>query len=466
MSNEVAIRVENLSKAYRIGMAEQRHETLMGAMVSFVKSPLENYRNLRKLSRFQDVAKGEERRAEGEAQRGKGNPASSSASSVLPAPCASPSDVIWALKNVSFEVKQGEVLGLIGRNGAGKSTLLKLLSRITEPTSGRAQIYGRVASLLEVGTGFHPDLTGRENIYLNGTILGMKKREVDGKFSEIVAFSEVEKFIDTPVKRYSSGMRVRLGFAVAAHLEPEILIVDEVLAVGDVQFQLKCLGKMNDIATGGRTVLFVSHNMVAIANLCSRCVLLSQGQIQHDGPSDVVIDHYIQAGRELQGEIVWNNRLEAPGNTKVRLHAVRIVCEGQTTGDISIDKECRILMDYWNLAPGLPISASIHLLDKSGCPVLATANMHSTNLLRDEWFGKPFPPGLYRSVCTVPANLLNEGTYSVRAALCSNVGTIELLTEAVVSFRVHDRRREFAGHWIGVVRPKLAWHTQVLGPLK
>jgi lipopolysaccharide transport system ATP-binding protein len=320
VSNEVAIRVERLSKAYRIGLAEQRHETLMGAVASFVKSPWQNYRNLRKLSRFDDV-KAEDGRSKMEDRgpiaslpsanshlpsSGAASPspishlpspgasaASPSTLSHLPTPISSsPSDVIWALKDVSFEVKHGEVLGIIGRNGAGKSTLLKILSRITEPTSGRATIYGRVGSLLEVGTGFHPDLTGRENTYLNGTILGMRKNEVDRKFDEIVDFSGVEKFIDTPVKRYSSGMRVRLAFAVAAHLDPEILIIDEVLAVGDLAFQKTCLGKMRDVARQGRTVLFVSHNMGAVANLCGRGLLLENGNLEFEGTASEAIQHY------------------------------------------------------------------------------------------------------------------------------------------------------------------------------
>ncbi len=234
--SDIAIRVENLSKRYRIGLKEEMHDTFAASMMDFVRRPLENLRRLRRLSQFKE--NGHE-----------------------------PEDIIWALKDVSFEVKRGEVVGLIGRNGAGKSTLLKILSNITYPTSGRVQMHGRVSSLLEVGTGFHPELTGRENIYLNGTILGMTKAEIDRKLDEILDFAGVEEFIDTPVKRYSSGMKVRLAFSVAAHLEPEILVVDEVLAVGDAEFQNKCLGKMGEVAKGGRTVLFVSHNMGAIRSL-------------------------------------------------------------------------------------------------------------------------------------------------------------------------------------------------------
>ncbi|NOZ70655.1 MAG: ABC transporter ATP-binding protein, partial [Chloroflexi bacterium] len=259
--SDIAIQVENLGKRYRIGVQEERYDTLGAQMLAWLQSPLNNYRRLRSLSRF-----GENGQAE---------------------------DVIWALKDVSFTVKEGEVLGVIGRNGAGKSTLLKVLSRITPPTTGYVRLSGNVASLLEVGTGFHPELTGRENIYLNGSILGMTKSEIDRKFDEIVAFSGVEKFIDTPVKRYSSGMRVRLAFSVAAHLEPEILLVDEVLAVGDAEFQRKCLGKMQDVAGAGRTVLFVSHNMPAITRLCQRALLFENGRLVMEGPSDVVVASYL-----------------------------------------------------------------------------------------------------------------------------------------------------------------------------
>ena len=305
MSNDVAIRVEGLSKAYRIGLKEQQHETMLGAMTAWVKSPFRNFREVRNLSRLED-ANVEDRRSkmvDGTSPNShlpSSGPAAPSSISHLPSPTSAPADVIWALKDISFEVKRGEAVGIIGRNGAGKSTLLKILSRITEPTRGRAEIYGRVGSLLEVGTGFHPDLTGRENVYLNATILGMKKREVEARFDEIVDFSGVEKFIDTPVKRYSSGMRVRLAFAVAAHLEPEILIVDEVLAVGDADFQKKCLGKMQDVAGHGRTVLFVSHNLGAVSRLCPFGLYLAGGELQFAGAIEDVLASYtgsLEAGR-------------------------------------------------------------------------------------------------------------------------------------------------------------------------
>lgn len=254
------IKVNNLSKRYRIGTTEKGYKTFREAIVDGVMAPIRNFKRLNRLTKFDDRQ--------------------------------SPEDIIWALKDVSFEVKEGEVLGIIGRNGAGKTTLLKILSRITEPTNGFAEIRGRVSSLLEVGTGFHPELTGRENIFLNGAILGMRKKEIEKKFDEIVSFAEIEKFVDTPVKRYSSGMSVRLAFAIAAHLEPEILLVDEVLAVGDIGFQKKCLGKMGEVAKGGRTVLFVSHNMGAIRSLCESAVWLDNGQIVKSGTSDEVVRDY------------------------------------------------------------------------------------------------------------------------------------------------------------------------------
>ena len=261
MKNNIAIRVDKLSKRYRIGLKEETQDTFVGKIGSIFNSPFQNLKKLKKLTTFKSDNKEYD-------------------------------DVIWALKDVSFEVKRGEVIGIIGANGAGKSTLLKILAQITHPTSGRVELNGRVASLLEVGTGFHPELTGRENIYLNGTILGMTKKEIDKKLNEIIDFSGVEKFIDTPVKRYSSGMRVRLAFSVAAHLDPEILLIDEVLAVGDAEFQKKCLGKMESVAKGGRTVLFVSHNLISIQQLCERCLLLKRGVLELQDTTESVIEKY------------------------------------------------------------------------------------------------------------------------------------------------------------------------------
>jgi len=273
MSN-LAIEVENLSKAYRIGLAEKKHETLASALYASLASPFHNFRRLRGLGKLDNLDD-----------------------------AIMPEGTFWALKDVSFQLSHGEVLGVVGRNGAGKSTLLKILSRITEPTRGHARIYGRVASLLEVGTGFHPDLTGRENVYLNGTILGMSRREVERKFDEIVAFSEVERFIDTPVKRYSSGMKMRLAFSVAAHLEAEILIIDEVLAVGDMKFQRKCLNSMESIARGGRTVLFVSHNLGAVKDLCSKAIVLESGRLAFLGDVLNALNYYASSGFERSTDI-------------------------------------------------------------------------------------------------------------------------------------------------------------------
>ena len=271
-SNDIAIKVENLSKIYRIGMKKEMQENFANALFDFIKSPWKNYRKYRSLYRFDDFDLLQNQNSKD-----------------------TPSDIIFAVNDVSFEVKKGEVIGLIGGNGAGKSTLLKILAKITDPTGGQVEIRGRISSLLEVGTGFHQELTGRENVYLNGTILGMKKKEVDRKFDEIVDFSGVRKFIDTPVKRYSSGMKVRLAFAVAAFMEPEILLVDEVLAVGDAAFQTKCIGKMSEVSRQGRTVIFVSHNMAAIEHLCGRVILLESGKIKLDTDPNHAIAKYLES---------------------------------------------------------------------------------------------------------------------------------------------------------------------------
>jgi len=377
----------------------------------------------------------------------------------------------WALKGVSFEVAPGEVVGIIGRNGAGKSTLLKVLSRITEPTRGSIRLRGRVASLLEVGTGFHPELTGRENIYLNGAILGMTRKEIVRKFDEIVAFSEVERFLDTPVKRYSSGMYVRLAFAVAAHLEPEILIIDEVLAVGDAQFQKKCLGKMEAVAKGeGRTVLFVSHNTGVIANICSRTVVLAQGQVIHDGNSEEGIKIYSASGmEEANGEAAFPDLDKAPGNERVRLCAVRVLSNGRITADTELDGEVQVEIEYHCLQGGLRMGASVHLLDQLGGVILATANMPSASLGRDEWFNVPHPVGRYRTRCTIPANFLNEGSYRLSAFLLRDVANVEVMQREVLSFKTHDTgamRAEYGGQWVGAIRPRLAWQTERLSEVE
>ncbi len=377
----------------------------------------------------------------------------------------------WALKDVSFDVRHGEVVGIIGRNGAGKSTLLKVLSRITKPTRGQIEIHGRIGSLLEVGTGFHPELTGRENIFLNGTILGMKRREIRAKFDEIVAFAEIDKFLDTPVKRYSSGMYVRLAFAVAAHLEPEILIIDEVLAVGDAQFQKKCLGKMGEVSKQGRTVLFVSHNMTAVTQLCTHTIMLASGQVVDNGETTQVVAHYLKADSERGGEQIWTDAKRAPGNDKVRLHAVRVISKGKTAPEVDIDQEISIEVEFWNSSPDTKnLCVNIYLLDALGTVILSTANTPKANALPDDWFEHAHPAGLYRAVCTLPANFLNEGQHHINAYVVT-LGPVVVQADAVqvVSFNVFDTgvmREAGGGRWDGVVRPRLPWRTRLVQPLE
>ena len=311
-TSNIAIRLENVNKVYRLGAKDEAEDTFLKSFARMVKSPVKNYRKYRSLYDFSDLD--------------FDNPGANVGLNVL-----------WALRNVSFDVNQGEIVGIIGRNGAGKSTLLKILSKITPPARGRVEIHGRTSSLLEVGTGFHPELTGRENVYLNATILGMRKKEVDRKFDEIVDFSGVEKFLDTPVKRYSSGMRVRLAFAVAAHLEPEILIIDEVLAVGDAAFQEKCLNKMQDVGSQGRTVFFVSHNMQAVTRLCERVISLDSGEVVADGPAHDIVAAYMHEGSSSAAERSWTDIDTSPGGEIVRLTRVRIKHEsGQTAASVDI----------------------------------------------------------------------------------------------------------------------------------
>ena len=293
--SQTVINVKNLGKAYRIGLKEQKSETLIGAILTAIQKPFKNFRNLSNLKKFNN---------------------------------GDDENIFWANKNISFNVNEGEVLGIIGKNGAGKSTLLKLLSRITEPTQGRIEIIGKVSSLLEVGTGFNPDLTGKENVYLNGTILGLTKKEVDENYNEIVEFSGIEQFMETPVKRYSSGMKVRLAFAVAAHLDPEILIIDEVLAVGDAEFQKKCLGKVHSIASKqGRTVLFVTHDMAAIKSLCTRALLLQKGTIVKDGNPNEVVDYYLKNANTFAEHSFLIDTAKRNGNGKFQLTGLEFLNE-------------------------------------------------------------------------------------------------------------------------------------------
>jgi lipopolysaccharide transport system ATP-binding protein len=378
------------------------------------------------------------------------------------------SDGFWALRDIHFTVAQSEVVGVIGHNGAGKSTLLKILSRIVTPTRGRVGVRGRVGSLLEVGTGFHPELTGRENIFLNGAILGLKRANIRKRFDEIVAFAEVEPFLDTPVKRYSSGMTVRLGFSVAAHLEPDVLIIDEVLSVGDQAFQRKCMGKASELGTQGRTVLVVSHNLAAIANMCSRAVLLDQGTLVADDAPARVIEKYLTSMNPMEGMVRWDNdRAPRTDNLRMRSISVHGTTSDTPTPQVDIDAEISVVVEYEILASGTTNTVQILLKDESGVHVLTTANAPSMNNAFDPSFGVPLEPGVYRTQCRLPANFLNDTRYLVSVNLGPEIGKPAIALDSVLSFLVHDTgamRKEYLGSWSGpVVRPRLAWTTQ--GPL-
>ena len=375
-----------------------------------------------------------------------------------------PYEEIWALRKVSFELAEGTALGVIGRNGAGKSTLLKILTRITTPTSGRATIRGRVGSLLEVGTGFHPELTGRENVYLNGAVLGMKRREITTKFSEIVEFAGVEQFIDTPVKRYSSGMSVRLAFAVAAHLEPEVLLVDEVLAVGDAEFQRRCLGRMEDLSQSGRTVLFVSHQMQAVTQLCDRAIWLDKGEIVQEGPSSEVVAAYLQSGVASGSSREWPDLASAPGDDLVRLRSARVVQDEEESAAVDVRHPVGIEIGFTVLEDGVPLFPKIKVFDQRGD--VAFNAMDNSLRWRD-----PTPPGDYLATAWIPGNLLNEGLTTVEVGVFS-MGVTKLWPNAgcsdAVSFHVQDpaegdsARGSYTGQWKGVVRPLLEWTTEEL----
>jgi lipopolysaccharide transport system ATP-binding protein len=369
------------------------------------------------------------------------------------------SEMLWALRDVSFDVSTGEIIGLIGSNGAGKSTLLKILSRITEPTEGEAVISGRVGSLLEVGTGFHPELTGRENIYLSGTILGMRRAEIDRAFDEITAFAGVERFLETPVKRYSSGMYVRLAFAVAAHLQPEVLLVDEVLAVGDVSFQKKCLGKMSDVGRQGRTVLFVSHNMIAVQNLCKRVIWLEKGQVVQDGAAGDVIARYLSTSFSARTEQTWPDQRSAPGNEKVRLRRVSIAPADGAPGDpIGTSTPLSLEVEFWNLVPDARLHVCLHVLNEQQIVAFSTSSNETDAATRD----RPLPAALLRSVCRIPGHLLNAGVYRIAVLILVNGVKIVLRCEDALTFDVReleDRPGAWFGKEPGVVRPRLQWAT-------
>ena len=370
--------------------------------------------------------------------------------------------LLKALHDVSFEVKAGETVGVIGRNGAGKSTLLKLLGRITQPTRGSIDLYGRVGSLLEVGTGFHAELSGRENVYLSGAILGMRRADIERQFDDIVAFAEVARFIDTPVKFYSSGMYMRLAFAVAAHLHPEILLIDEVLAVGDANFQKRCLGKIEDFRSIGRTVLFVSHNMASVLRLCQRVLLMEGGRLIADGPADLVTRRYLQSDTGSPAERTWTEPTRAPGNAVARLHAVRIRDDhGRIAPTLDIRRPFQIDVEYWALEPGARAAVSIRLINEEGVELLTSVDFNNR-----EWWEMPRTAGLVRTSCHIPGNFMAEGQVSVLVAVCSyNPDIVHVYERDAVSFQIVDRsegdgvRGEYGGTWPGVVRPMLEWRV-------
>jgi lipopolysaccharide transport system ATP-binding protein len=362
-------------------------------------------------------------------------------------------DEMWALRGVSFEVKQGEILGIIGRNGAGKSTLLKILSRVTAPTNGEVRVKGRIASLLEVGTGFHPELTGRENIFLNGAILGMTKTEIRSKLDEIIDFSGVEKFIDTPVKRYSSGMYVRLAFAVAAHLEPEILIVDEVLAVGDVQFQRKCLGKMGEVAHEGRTVLFVSHNMNAVKSLCGRALLLANGLLSLNGPVDSVIEKYLQTENAAQTH--WVRKDPLCGSDGILFQEIMVLVDGkQASSTIHADKPFEVVVRARAFRAYRTAEIVIRLTNEEGIPVLSTANCDAFDNF------EPIERGDHVFVARFPALLLSSGSYSLLVAAVRPFRTLFDSVDGKVRLTIEEVGPQASitrDGRLGVVNPRLDW---------
>ncbi|HAS61022.1 MAG TPA: ABC transporter ATP-binding protein [Algoriphagus sp.] len=410
------IKVSNLSKRYRLGLKEKYADTLVGKISQIIRSPYDNLKRLRDLNRFG----------------------------------LEDDSVFWALKDVSFEVKEGEVLGIIGKNGAGKSTLLKILSQITEPTSGNIEIHGRVASLLEVGTGFHPELSGRENIYMNGTILGMTRREIDSKLDEIIDFSGVEKFIDTPVKFYSSGMKVRLGFSVAAHLDPEILIIDEVLAVGDYEFQKKCLGKMEDVSKNqGRTVLFVSHNLEAVRSLCTHSLLMTEGFLHLTGRTENVVNEYLKKQISSQKERKWEYYL-APGNELVKVAYMSVSNSGSLPDDV-IDrtKEIEFNFEFWFEGEAAQVNLSLVLYSIKGECIFNVITQVPLPTLNK---------GYYLSKCVLPSHFLNENEYKIDVLWVKDAKIQLFKMSDALLFEVVDqepRKINWFGKFPGVIHPKL-----------
>jgi lipopolysaccharide transport system ATP-binding protein len=419
-----AIEVENLGKRYRIGLPPRKYQTLSENITNVLKAPLRAIRRVQ-------------------------------------TPQSDGADTIWALREVNFDVQQGQLLGIIGRNGAGKSTLLKILSRITEPTTGSLTIRGRVGSLLEVGTGFHPELTGRENIFLNGAILSMKRTEIERKFDEIVAFSEVEQFIDTPVKRYSSGMYLRLAFAVAAHLEPEILVVDEVLAVGDAEFQKKCLGKMGDVAQQGRTVLFVSHNMSAILRLTQESIVLEKGRLVMRAPSSEAVDYYLSAGNTDAGERVWDEEEIPAEATPFRPIALRLLDKaGKVVDSVRSVEPFMIEMEYHLSTPLTGLRIGIYISTSRGEYVLTSFDTDDQHLF--EKHGSR-PAGRHVSRVIIPPDLLNGGHYLVGVNASSYRVRRYFMDEQALSFNVNTSGApgmQWAEARPGILRPRLEWKIE------
>ncbi|MDO9375922.1 MAG: ABC transporter ATP-binding protein [Ferruginibacter sp.] len=364
---------------------------------------------------------------------------------------------LWAVKNVSFDLEQGESLGIIGSNGSGKSTLLKIISRIVQPTTGYVKGIGKISSILEVGTGFHSDLTGRENIYISGYTLGMNKDEVKKKFDEIVAFSGIEKFLDTPIKRYSSGMYVRLAFAVAAHLEPDILIVDEVLAVGDADFQKKCLGKMREFSqTDGRTILFVSHSMQSINNLCSKALWLQNGKMRELGESSAVVNKYLSSVQQLKLEQHWDDKATAPGNEHIRFRKVELVPMKSNPGDpLDIRTPLVLKFQFWNETDNISLSTGFHLFSYSGECIFDIPSSP-----------QKFNKGLIEGECTIPGNFLNDGSYFISLIVVKDTSVQLFYFEECISFDLEDYRGDIQwyGKWMGSVRPALPFRMEQKEP--
>ena len=431
-----AIKVENLSKKYRIEHgARPQYKTLRDSLSELALKP------------FRKVG---------------GNKNGLFAAQSDPR-FDSQGKLLWALREVSFEVKPGEVVGVIGANGAGKSTLLKVLTRITYPTHGKVDLFGRVGSLLEVGTGFHKELTGRENVYLNGAILGMRKAEIEKKFEEIVEFSEMEKFIDTPVKFYSSGMGVRLAFAVAAHLEPEILLIDEVLAVGDANFQRKCLNKMEDVGRQGRTIVFISHHMPSITRLCERAILMQEGRIKMDAPTFEVVGCYMSNSLGTKPEQTWPVLSKAPGDETIRLTAVRVISsDGKVRDHFDIREPVGIQLEYIVLEGGYEISPGFSLHNEEGQWLFSSLDTDPN------WSRKVRSCGHYLSEAWIPGNLLAEGTMFVGPTIRSNPKDILFVYERdAVAFQITETpgeqitaRMDYSHHLPGLMRPMLKWETR------